>query len=356
MPSSISNFERVIPARPWTGIVVSALVAVAAATAAWEMHCRALGYGPTLNDTPDLWASQRRAVQADSIVIVGDSRAWFDLDLDVLEQELGRRPVQLALAGSCAYPVLADLAGDESFHGTVICSVVPLMFFAPGGPPLKNSYEALDRYHHQTWAQRGGQVLGMALERRLAFLKEEDLTLAMLLKRMPIPNRARARIAPPRPPYFNTVDADRRARMFDACAHPGPLQTRVRDGWLPLFTPPPPPDYIPPAAYQAATNQAVETRFRDAAAAVARLRARGGKVVFVRFPVSGALKQHEDKLTPRAGPWNRLLALSGAPGIYFEDFPELASFQCPEWSHLAAPDSVEFTRRLVPHLREALSP
>ena len=44
----------------------------------------------------------------------------------------GQRPVQLALAGSCAYPVLADLANDEHFHGTIICSVVPLMFFAPG--------------------------------------------------------------------------------------------------------------------------------------------------------------------------------------------------------------------------------
>ena len=36
------------------------------------------------------------------------------------------------------------------------------------------------------------------------------------------------------------------------------------------------------------------------------------------------------------------------------DFPELAGFNCPEWSHLSAGDSVEFTRRLVPHLRAAL--
>ena len=29
-----------------------------------------------------------------------------------------------------------------------------------------------------------------------------------------------------------------------------------------------------------------------------------------------------------------LLKETGAPGIYFEDFPELADFKCPEWSHL----------------------
>ncbi|MGZ5025033.1 MAG: hypothetical protein ACXWBS_09225, partial [Chthoniobacterales bacterium] len=62
----------------------------------------------------------------------------------------------------------------------------------------------------------------------------------------------------------------------------------------------------------------------------------------------------EDKATPRDGMWERLLKETSAPGIYFEDFAELATFNCPEWSHLSADDSVEFTRRLVPHLRTAL--
>jgi hypothetical protein len=64
----------------------------------------------------------------------------------------------------------------------------------------------------------------------------------------------------------------------------------------------------------------------------------------------------EDQATPRAGPWTRFLQETGAPGIYFEDYPELASFDCPEWSHLSGPDSVEFSKRLVPHLRKTLAP
>lgn len=98
----------------------------------------------------------------------------------------------------------------------------------------------------------------------------------------------------------------------------------------------------------------VEARFRDTKTAVDRLRARGGKIVFVRFPMTGPLKEHEDKFTPRAQTWDPLLQQTAAPGIYFEDFAELASFDCPEWSHLSAGDSVEFTKRLVPHLRTAL--
>src|SRR5204862_230838 len=45
---------------------------------------------------------------------------------------------------------------------------------------------------------------------------------------------------------------------------------------------------------------------------------------------------------------------TGAPGIYYEDYPELSGFNCPAWSHLSAGDSVEFSKRLIPHLRKAL--
>ncbi len=101
-------------------------------------------------------------------------------------------------------------------------------------------------------------------------------------------------------------------------------------------------------------HAAFAARFADTKALVAKLRARGGKIVFVRFPVSGDLKALEDRDTPRTKTWDRLLTESGAAGVYFEDFPELSSFICPEWSHLSAGDSVEFTKRLVPHLRTAL--
>jgi hypothetical protein len=101
-------------------------------------------------------------------------------------------------------------------------------------------------------------------------------------------------------------------------------------------------------------KEAIEARFRDTTAAVEKLRARGGKIVFVRLPVVSELKALEDRTTPRTQIWDRVIKDTAAPGIYFEDFPELSSFNCPEWSHLSAGDSVEFSKRLVPHLRTAL--
>src|SRR5881227_4121029 len=342
------EYERPIPEVPSRGIATVVVLMVIAAACAWEIYCRSIGYGPTLNDSEDLWTSARRRVKPESIVIIGDSRGWYDLDLDELQKGLGKRPVQLAMGGSCAYPVLADLANDENFHGTIICSVVPRMFVAPPGtPPMERGKKTVPRSHTQTLAQRASQYLAMPLEEHVAFLKQEELTLDDLLKRLPIPNRSDARVPPRLPPYFGTLDRERRARMTEECARPGSeLQKRIQQIWLPLFTPPPPPSYIPTDVFMAKIKDAIEKRARDTIAAVEKLRGRGGKVVFVRLPVSGGLKALEDKTTPRNQTWDPLLQGTGAPGIYFEDFPELANFNCPEWSHLSAGDSVEFSKRL----------
>ena len=357
-PSEIipRNYERPIPQLPWRGLTVVVVLIVIAAASAWEFYCRSIGYRPTLNDNEDLWTMTRRSVKPESIVIIGDSRAWFDLDLDELQKGLGKRPVQLAMGGSCAYPVLADLANDESFHGTIICSVVPRMFVAPPGtPPMERGEKAVRRSHTQTLAQRASQYLAMPLEEHVAFLKQEDLTLDDLLKRLPISNRPYAQVSPRLPPYFGTLDRERRARMIEECAWPGSeLQKRIQQIWLPLFTPPPPPTYIPKEEFGKKIGAAIEARFHDVATAVKKLRARGGKIVFVRFPESGELKKLEDRETPRAGIWDQVIKKTGAPGIYYEDYPELSGFNCPEWSHLSAGDSVEFSKRLIPHLRKAL--
>jgi hypothetical protein len=350
------EFERPIPPAPWRGITVVITIIVIAATLSWELFARALGYAPTLNDNEDLWTKARRKVQPESIVIIGDSRAWFDVDLDEFQKGLGKRPIQLAMAGSTVWPALSDLADDKNFHGTIICSIVPMLFFAPSGsPPMERAEKGIKRFHNQTPAQRVSQELGMWLEERVAFLKPDDLSLEGLLNQLPIPNRPGAHVPPTFPPYFQTEDRERRARMWEKCADPnGALAKKIQQIWMPLFTPPPPPSYIPKEIFMTKMKEGIQKRFTDVTAAVEKIRTRGGKIVFVRFPNSGGLKELEDKLMPRQQNWDPLLQMTHAPGIYYSDYPELSGFNCPEWSHLTAGDSVEFSKRLVPHLRDAL--
>jgi D-alanyl-lipoteichoic acid acyltransferase DltB (MBOAT superfamily) len=41
-----------------------------------------------------------------------------------------------------------------------------------------------------------------------------------------------------------------------------------------------------------------------------------------------------------------LLAASGAPGIHFEDYPELQGYQLPDWSHMTHSEAERFTAAL----------
>src|SRR5947208_104065 len=240
------EFERPIPQIPWRGMTVVVVLVVIGAALAWEFYCRSIGYGPTLNDNEDLWTITRQRVRPESVVIIGDSRGWFDLDLDELQKGLGKRPVQLAMGGGCGYPVLADLANDKTFHGTIICSFVPWLFFAPPGtPPMERGEKAVRRSRIQTPAQRASQYLAMPLEEHVAFLKQEELTLDDLLKRLPIPNRSDARVPPRGPPYFGTLDREGRARMTVRCPRAGSaVQKRTEQIWLSRLTLPPLPSDI----------------------------------------------------------------------------------------------------------------
>lgn len=133
------EYERPIPDLPWRGLTVAVVLMVIAATCAWEFYCRSIGYGPTLNDNEDLWTMARRRVKPESVVIIGDSRGWYDLDLDELQKGLGKRPVQLAMGGSCAYPVLAELANDENFH---VRSSAVLFRDCSSHPPVHRQWSA----------------------------------------------------------------------------------------------------------------------------------------------------------------------------------------------------------------------
>jgi hypothetical protein len=377
MPSSISNSDselpmplptattpdqrsdhgliRPIPPQPWTRLAGLTVALLVVAVIGWEVACRQMGYERSFEDSPGLWAEQRRAVRPDSVVIIGASRALFDVNLDTFESGFGRRPIQLALVGSSPYPILDDLANDESFRGVVICGVTRGAYFGPPEPLFTMPLKSLDRYHRGTLAQRAGHFLSLPLDRAFAFLQQDDLSLAALLARLPIPNRPEALLPPKIPGFIHTMALDREGRMRPAVAQPGELQRAVQQIWLPLFTPPPPPPYVPADAFMAGVGAMFDERFRRSAEAVAKLRSRGARVVFVHFPSVPPLADLEEQFTPRAVFWDGLLEATGAPGIFHADHPELAGFDCPEWSHLTAEDAVEFTRALLPHLQAALA-
>ena len=359
MPSSTSSFERAVPRGAWPAAGIVALLIFLVVMAAWELRVRANGYEPSLNDSSDLWARARSRVSTDpdQTVIVGSSRIQFDFDLATwAKQTGGRMPVQLAMPGTNPTAILEDVAAS-GFRGTLILGVAPGLWFVPEGQPVTLATNAVGRFHNWSPSQRVGLTLGMFVQRQFALINAEDLTLGMLLSRIQLPNRPGAvpNLPPTLPPYFAAPDEHRQARMWPQCNFGSPLALKIQQTWLPLFTPPPPPPHLSPEEFQGMLAGNMEAHLERIRISVEAVRSRGGRVVFVRPPSAGALRELEGKFSPREGFWDRMLAVTGAPGIHFEDHPELAGFDCPEWSHLRADDALAYSAALAPLLTAALA-
>jgi hypothetical protein len=79
--------------------------------------------------------------------------------------------------------------------------------------------------------------------------------------------------------------------------------------------------------------------------------ARGVQVLFVRMPSGGEYLAYENREFPRSRTWSALLAATGAPGIHFEDYPELQGYQLADWSHMTHSEAERFTAALYGVIR-----
>lgn len=72
----------------------------------------------------------------------------------------------------------------------------------------------------------------------------------------------------------------------------------------------------------------------------------GVEVVFVRPPTTDRYVEFDNREFARSKTWDVLVQRTGAPGVYFEDYPELQGYWLSEWSHLAAKERARFTEAL----------
>ena len=353
MPSSTSSSElpsrevhpyvRVVPemriGRAWLVAVVVFLIGIAA----WEAYWRAFGSYPAYRNSDGLWAMQRRRInegEGNATVLIGSSRVLFDIQLPVWERLAGERPIQLAFEGTSPMFMLEDLADEPAFtNGRLLIGVTPPLFFL--GFDLRAG--AIKYAKGETLSHRAGQWLSMHLIEPFFGFYDQDFALVMVLKRQPWPLRQGVN-------NFRDIrklsvsDRDRNTRMWEKVEHDPEYNALTKSNWTQFFAGP------PPGTTPESMKAMVESQIARAAAAVAKLKARGVQVVFVRPPSGGEFLQAENGGFPRERTWNVLLERTGVPGIHFEDYPELQGYFLPEWSHLNGPEADRFTGAVYPIL------
>ncbi len=346
MPSSTSSFkpsdapptyQRELPALDLRRAWIIALVLACAGLLAWEMNWRAFGAAPSYANSDSAWAAQRRRIsegEGGKTVLIGSSRVLFDVQLPEWERAFGERPIQLSLEGTSAIFALEDLADDPKFTGRLVVGVSPPLFFSS----FDRRATAVKNWKRETLAQRSGHWLSVHFVEPFFAFYDPDYALMTVLKRQSWPTRAG--VSGFRDVRRLSVQGpDRNTRLWEKVEKDPAYQALCQDIWRQVFRPP--PGVTPEMARQNADRQ-----IQRAQSAVEKLRARGVEVIFLRAPAAGEFLVAEEKGFPRAKTWEVLLQRTGAPGIHFEDYPELQGYFLPEWSHLSASEAVRFTRAL----------
>ncbi|CAN5780044.1 hypothetical protein BH20VER1_BH20VER1_26290 [soil metagenome] len=334
------TYQRAIPAvqvgRAW---VIAALVLLVGFSA-WEWKWRAWGAEPTYRNSDSSWATQRRRIdngEGHKTVLLGASRVLFNVQLPVWERVLGERPIQLAVEGTTPLPMLEDLAANPNFTGRLLIGVAPDVFFTAFG----YREGVLKHFKRETPTQRAGHWLSLRLIEPFFSFYDDDFKLFTVLRRQKWPARAGV-------PEFVDVrklamqDEDRNTTMWSKVETDPDYRELCRHVWAQFFDVPMPGFETPEALARVAQEQTDRT-----VAAVAKLRARGVPVVFVRPPTNGPYLAFENRDFPRATTWDPLLQKTGVAGIHFEDHPELQGYDLPEWSHLSAAEADRFTEALA---------
>jgi hypothetical protein len=326
---------RPVPAQPWGRILLGAVLLLALLVTGWEEHWRAYGVRPSIANSYGLWAIQRRRIDAgegDATVLLGASRLYFDIQLPVWERLDGRRPIQLSFEGTSPLTPLQDLADDPKFTGRVLIGVAPDVFFTG----FKYRAGAVGYARKESPSQRIGQWLSMHLIEPYFAFDDSDYALQTVLARQAWParpgQRSRMRVR-----KLAETEADRNTYLWSKVDTDPDYRALARRIWLNHFEPY--DDDPPPEKALKIEKEQIDLTAR----AVAKLRARGVKMLFVRLPSTGAYLEFEQRYFPRARTWDALLTASGAPGIHFEDYPEMQGYNLPEWSHLTQADSERLT-------------
>ena len=317
------------------------VICVVAALLTWELYLRSTGANISYDSNSALWAHQRSQVYEpvdESTVFIGSSRIQFDLDMDTWESLTGEKPVQLAWGGSSPLPQLYHLADDPMFKGKLIIDVTEILFFSLSPGAVEWPDKSIDYYDEITPAQRASFTLNKPLESGLVFLDRDNYSINAMLDQLDVQSRPGVFMFPIFPRDFERVTFQRQSYMMPAFVLDTVQHNQVKAIWQFFAS----LDKSPPLS-----GAPLDSLLETVKQATDKIKARGGKVLFVRTPSSGPFWAGEQQGYPREKYWDRLLSYTNTPGIHFMDDEATNHYVCPEYSHLTPQDAIHYTKHFI---------
>ena len=329
-PGSTSPGPRGPWARVWLACAVLALLLLTGL----ELFWRSRGYMAGITANEELWSYHRERLEGaglETVALLGGSRMQVGFRPEAFRTVYpGIETVQLAVAAKSPLATFQDLAADGSFRGVVVCSF-PEVTSLPGWA----GQEDYLRFYRQKWGpgERYSLLLASALQERLVLLQPR-LGGEKLLRQL-----SEGRLPPIN--YYRTLFDRSRIMKFELLSQKniaGLVRARIAKARRRL--PAEPPASL--LEWQAFVDRL--SRLTD------QIQARGGRVVFVRFPTRGRFERLTDAYFPRERYWELLASTVGAATLHYGDMPDQEALRLPDQSHLDIPSGRQFTRWIAEEL------
>lgn len=358
MTSFTSSSER-LPVFRQGAVLGAAFALFVLFVVALEAGLAYRGFRPGVIDTEARWQHER--LRADrlgkrALILVGASRIQLDVDLGLLRHETGLQPVQLAIDGNSFVPVLRGLADDDRVTGTVLVDFSEYLL------ATTSDIDAAAALYQKDFQKREDSVIP-DFSSSEAWLK--DLVAAHLRSyadgARPLTSLLFRALDPGATPQYLVTSPDRsRAADYRMVPMPNAYYSRVvRELGIDLRVGPGAQwsqvdaalhDFIRGRA--PVSNRIFLTRLDELAAMVAKVEKRGGRVYFIKMPVSGLVRENDTRLYPRQEFWAYLEKRFPGRTINAEDDAVMNGLVCPDGSHLDKRDKPRFTLALARELRQ----
>lgn len=347
MHSFTSSSERIAGGMRWASALGAAFAIAAGIAALLEFQLAERGYRPTVVDSTERWIRQRdRASELGSkaLILIGASRIQLAVDLAAARRESALEPVQLAIDGATFEPILSGLADDPAITGTIVVDYYDSLIGSEGG---------VGQQYQEAYAKAAGRRFASPYETIEADLTEQLRShLAVYADGANPINSVLQRILPKEVErsYLQTLPDRSRMADYSLVQMPDFYYMRV----LRQLGVTPPPEGVSVAGLHAAVealtpldDKVFMEKTRELKKKIARIEARGGRVMFVALPTSGLVKDIETKRYPRALFWDRFVKEVGVKAVRTEDLPELRDVVSPDGSHVDMRDRERVTQAVM---------
>lgn len=310
-----------------------------------ETILRAAQHQPSVVSDADLFCifySRINQLNSQDVVLLGDSRMQTNFDLEVFHERYPHQKIiQLAQSGrGTPYPVFQDIVEHTGFSGILIVDVNEPTLISENADQQESINHCKDNF---SLNDRANRHIAIQLQRHFVFLNPNSSSLRLwgnLVAKQKLPVPMYTETKPDRSQLSDFKRADREA-LNDL--HDSRIEGITKSLNQSFFSP---------------QNWLEETSHWQPL--VEKFQRKGGRIVFVRMPVSQKRWGLEKQQFPVDQYWSQFSdqysETNAVNSVHFADYRTLSQgYNLPDTSHLDMRDRAKFTNALLDIIEPSLT-